>query len=142
MQTIGHDKMNMLRHIKFFKDAEGLKNFMKKHADILRPKFEVCEKVLSEKLEGLGIATWTKPLGGYFVSLDVLCGCAKRVVSLAKDAGVVMTEAGATFPYHNDPKDNNMRIAPSFPPVEELEVGMYVLCTCVKLACVEKLLAL
>ncbi|MBQ8759305.1 MAG: aminotransferase class I/II-fold pyridoxal phosphate-dependent enzyme [Clostridia bacterium] len=140
MQTIGHDKMNMLRHVKFFKNADGIKEFMKKHADILRPKFEVCEKVLSEKLSGLGVASWTKPLGGYFVSLDVLDGCAKRVVSLAKEAGVVMTDAGATFPYHNDPKDNNMRIAPSFPPVSELETGMYVLCTCVKLASVEKLL--
>ncbi len=139
MQTIGHDKMNMLRHLKFFKDADGVVAFMKKHADILRPKFEICEKKLSENLGGLGIAEWTKPLGGYFVSLDVPEGCAKRVVSLAKEAGVVLTDAGATFPYHNDPKDTNIRIAPSFPPVSELETAMDVLCVCVKLASVEKL---
>lgn len=140
IQTIGHDKMNMLRHVKFFKNSEGLKSFMTKHADILRPKFEMCEKILSEKLEGLDIAEWTKPLGGYFVSLDVPEGCAKRVVSLAKDAGVVLTDAGATFPYHKDPKDSNIRIAPSFPPVSELETALNVLCCCVKLASVEKLL--
>ncbi len=140
IQTIGHDKMNMLRHVKFFKNSEGLKAFMTKHADILRPKFEMCEKILSEKLEGLDIAEWTKPLGGYFVSLDVPEGCAKRVVSLAKDAGVVLTDAGATFPYHKDPKDSNIRIAPSFPPVSELETALNVLCCCVKLASVEKLL--
>jgi len=140
IQTIGHDKMNMLRHVKFFKNSEGLKAFMTKHADILRPKFEMCQKILSEKLEGLDIAEWTKPLGGYFVSLDVPEGCAKRVVSLAKDAGVVLTDAGATFPYHKDPKDSNIRIAPSFPPVSELETALNVLCCCVKLASVEKLL--
>ena len=140
MQTIGHDKMNMLRHVKFFKNAEGICEFMKKHADILRPKFEVCDKVLEEKLTGLGIAKWTKPLGGYFISLDVLEGCAKRTVELAAKAGVVLTDAGATFPYHNDPCDSNMRIAPSFPPISELEPGMHVLCCCVKLSAVEKLL--
>ncbi len=141
MQTIGHDKMNMLRHVKFFKNSDGVVEFMKKHADILRPKFEICEKILCENLADSDIATWTNPLGGYFISLDVPCGCAKRVVELAKNAGVVMTEAGATFPYHLDPNDRNMRIAPSFPPVAELEVGMKVLCTCVKLAATEKLLA-
>ena len=140
MQTIGHDKMNMLRHVKFFKDYEGLKGFMTKHADILRPKFEICEKLLSENLTGLGIAEWTKPLGGYFISLDVLEGCAIKVVDLAKQAGVVLTEAGATFPYHKDPEDKNIRIAPSFPPIGELETAMKVLCCCVKLASVEKLL--
>ena len=140
MQTIGHDKMNMLRHVKFFKDADGICEFMKKHADILRPKFEVCDKVLEEKLSGTGIAKWTKPLGGYFISLDVLSGCAKRTVELAAKAGVVLTDAGATFPYHKDPADSNMRIAPSFPPICELEPGMNVLCCCVKLSAVEKLL--
>ena len=140
MQTIGHDKMNMLRHVKFFKDGEGLKNFMTKHADILRPKFELCDKLLCENLSGLGIAEWTKPLGGYFISLDVLEGCAIRVVDLAKKAGVVLTDAGATFPYHKDPEDKNIRIAPSFPPLGELETAMKVLCCCVKLAGVEKLL--
>ncbi len=141
MQTIGHDKMNMLRHVKFFKNSDGIVDFMKKHADILRPKFEICEKILCENLSDCDIAVWTKPLGGYFISLDVMNGCAKRVVELAAKAGVVMTEAGATFPYHLDPNDRNMRIAPSFPKVDELEMGMKVLCTCVKLASVEKLLA-
>lgn len=140
MQTIGHDKMNMLRHVKFFKDADGIKEFMKKHADILRPKFEICEKVLSENLSDCGVATWTKPLGGYFISLDVPEGCAKKVVAMAANAGVVLTDAGATFPYHNDPKDSNMRIAPSFPTTSELEEGMKVLCNCVKLCAVEKML--
>ena len=140
MQTIGHDKMNMLRHVRFFKDADGVKRFMTKHADILRPKFEMCEKMLSEKLDGLGIAEWTKPLGGYFVSLDVMNGCALKVVDLAKKAGVVLTDAGATFPYHKDPEDKNIRIAPSFPPVYELELALKILCCCVKLASVEKLI--
>ncbi len=141
MQTIGHDKMNMLRHVKFFKNAEGIKEFMKKHADILRPKFELCDRMLCENLKEYGIASWTKPLGGYFISLDVPEGCAKRTVSLAAQAGVVLTEAGATFPYHKDPKDSNMRIAPSFPPLCELEKGMEVLCVCVRLASVERMLA-
>ncbi len=140
MQTIGHDKMNMLRHVKFFKNADGIKEFMKKHADILRPKFEICQKVLNENLTECGVANWTKPLGGYFISLDVPEGCASRTVQLAAEAGVVLTDAGATFPYHKDPCDSNMRIAPSFPPIDELEMGMYVLCTCVKLAVVEKML--
>ena len=140
MQTIGHDKMNMLRHVKFFGSFDGLKGFMTKHADILRPKFEACEKILTENLEGLGIAEWTKPLGGYFISLDVPEGCALKVVDLAKKAGVVLTEAGATFPYHKDPEDKNIRIAPSFPPLGELETAMKILCCCVKLASVEKLI--
>ena len=141
MQTIGHDKMNMLRHVKFFKDADGIKSFMQKHADILRPKFEMCEKKLSEGLGELGIAEWTKPLGGYFVSLDVPCGCAKKVVEMAKQAGVVLTDAGATFPYHKDPCDSNIRIAPSFPPLSELAVALDILVLCVKKASVEKLLS-
>ena len=140
MQTIGHDKMNMLRHVKYFKDADGICEFMKKHAEILRPKFEVCQKVLSEKLAECKISEWTKPLGGYFISLDVPEGCAAKTVALASKAGVVLTDAGATFPYHKDPKDSNLRIAPSFPPIDELETGMYVLCCCVKLCAVEKLL--
>lgn len=140
MQTIGHDKMNMLRHVKYFGDADGVKKYMKKHADILRPKFEVCKKVLDEKLSGLGVATWTNPKGGYFISLDVPEGCAKKTVEMCKNAGVVLTDAGATFPYHNDEKDTNIRIAPSFPPISELEEGMYVLCTCVKLCALEKML--
>lgn len=138
MQTIGHDKMNMLRHVKYFKNIDGIRAYMSKHAQILRPKFEICDKVLSENLTG--VAEWNKPLGGYFISLDVLSGTAAKVVSLAKQAGVVLTDAGATFPYHNDPEDKNIRIAPSFPTVSELEEGMKVLCTCVKLAAVEKLI--
>ncbi len=138
MQTIGHDKMNMLRHVKYFKNIDGIREYMAKHAQILRPKFEVCDKVLGQNL--VGLAKWNKPLGGYFISLDVLDGTAARVVSLAKEAGVVLTDAGATFPYHKDPDDKNIRIAPSFPTVEELEQGMQVLCTCVKLAAAEKIL--
>lgn len=139
-QTIGHDKMNMWRHVRYFKSADGIKEYMKKHADILRPKFEVCQKVLSEKLTECGIAIWTKPKGGYFISLNLYAGCALKTVSLAKEAGVVLTEAGATFPYHKDPGDTNIRIAPSFPKVDELEEGMQVLCICAKLAAVQKLI--
>lgn len=140
MQTIGHDKMNMLRHVKFFGNADGICEFMKKHASILRPKFEMCLEKLDEGLSESGVASWTKPLGGYFISLDVPEGCAKKTVELAKKAGVVLTDAGATFPYHKDPKDCNIRIAPSFPPVDELEKGIEVLCVCVKLSAVDKLL--
>ncbi len=139
-QTIGHDKMNMLRHVKYFKDMDGIVNYMKKHADILRPKFDVCQRVLSEELSGVENISWTKPAGGYFISLDVTDGTAAYVVKLASDAGVVLTDAGATFPYHKDPDDKNIRIAPSFPPVSELEEGMKVLTLCVKLAAVEKLI--
>ncbi len=138
MQTIGHDKMNMLRHVKFFGNVDNIREYMKKHAQILRPKFEICQKVLSENLNG--VAKWNCPNGGYFISLDVADGTATKVVDLAGRAGVVLTEAGATFPYHKDPDDRNIRIAPSFPKVDELEKGMKVLCTCVKLAFVEKLL--
>lgn len=141
MQTIGHDKMNMLRHVKYFKSADGIREYMKKHAAILRPKFEMCEKVLAENLSDTENVSWTVPKGGYFISLDVLRGCAQRVVSLSKDAGVTLTEAGATFPYHKDPEDKNIRLAPSFPTLDELELGMEVLCVCVKLAAVEKLLS-
>ena len=139
-QTIGHDKMNMLRHVKYFGSADGLREYMKKHAAILRPKFEMVENILDEELTSCGIAEWTKPLGGYFISLNVYPGCAKRTVKLCADAGVKLTEAGATFPYGKDPKDTNIRIAPSYPPIKELEKAMHVLCLCVKLAAVEKLL--
>ena len=137
MQTIGHDKMNMLRHVKYFGSADGVREYMKGHADILRPKFEVCQKILSQELSVCDNVSWTKPLGGYFVSLNVPEGCAKKVVEMCAGAGVVLTDAGATFPYHIDPKDENIRIAPSFPPVEELEKGLEVLCCCVKLAFLE-----
>lgn len=139
-QTIGHDKMNMWRHVKYFKSADGIKEYMKKHAAILRPKFEICQKVLEESLADTGVAMWTKPKGGYFISLNVYAGCAMKTVELAKEAGVVVTEAGATFPYHKDPGDTNIRIAPSFPKTDELEKGMEVLCTCAKLAAVQKLI--
>lgn len=139
-QTIGHDKMNMWRHVRYFKSADGIRAYMKKHAAILRPKFEICEKVLEENLADTGIAMWTKPKGGYFISFNVYAGCALKTVALAKEAGVVVTEAGATFPYHKDPGDTNIRIAPSFPTVEELEQGMKVLCVSAKLASVQKLL--
>ena len=139
-QTIGHDKLNMLRHVKYFKDADGVKAYMKKHAEILRPKFEMVVETLDKELSDKGIASWIKPLGGYFVSLDVMPGTAKRTVSLCKDAGVVLTGAGATYPYGKDPEDKNIRIAPSFPPVEDLKDAMRVLCVCTRLAAVEKLL--
>ncbi len=139
-QTIGHDKMNMWRHVKYFKSADGIREYMKKHAAILRPKFEICQKVLEENLADTGVAMWTKPKGGYFISLNVYAGCAMKTVELAKEAGVVVTEAGATFPYHKDPGDTNIRIAPSFPKTDELEKGMEVLCACAKLAAVQKLI--
>ena len=113
---------------------------MAKQAQILKPKFDVVLQGLEKNLAGKGIATWTNPNGGYFVSLDVLDGCAKRVVALCKDAGMIMTGAGATYPYKNDPRDRNIRIAPTFPSVEELKLAIEVLCICVELACAEKLL--
>jgi DNA-binding transcriptional MocR family regulator len=138
-QTISYDKMNQLRHVKFFKDANGVKEHMKKHAAILKPKFEIVCSHLENELGGLGIASWVKPNGGYFVSLDVMEGCAKRVGELCKEAGVVLTPVGATYPYKDDPYNSNIRIAPSFPPVEELDLAARILCVSVKLACIEKL---
>ena len=138
-QTISYDKMNQLRHVKFFKDANGVKEHMKKHAAILKPKFEIVCNHLENELGGLGIASWVKPNGGYFVSLDVMEGCAKRVGELCKEAGVVLTPVGATYPYKDDPYNSNIRIAPSFPPVEELDLAARILCVSVKLACIEKL---
>ena len=140
VQTIGHDKLNQLRHVRFFKDINGLHEHMKKHADILRPKFELVLATLDKELNGLGIGEWTKPHGGYFISFDALEGCAKAIVAKAKEAGVVMTGAGATFPYGKDPKDSNIRIAPSYPTVEELAVAAKLFALCVKLVSVEKIL--
>ena len=137
-QTIGHDKVNQLRHVRFFKD---MVLHMRKHADIIRPKFEAVEEILERELGGLGIGEWTKPKGGYFIAFDSMEGCAKDIVAKCKKAGVVMTSAGATYPYGKDPKDSNIRIAPSFPPLEELEKAAQVFVVCVKLASVEKLLA-
>lgn len=139
-QVISFDKLNQLRHVLYFKNAAGVLAHMKKHAAILKPKFDIVNKYLEEELAPLGIASWHKPAGGYFVSLFVEKGCAKRVHELCKKAGVVMTDAGATYPKGNDPADSNLRIAPSFPPLNELEKAMQVLCVCVKLAAAEKLL--
>lgn len=141
MQTIGYDKLNQLRHVKFFGGKfENVLAHMKKHAEIIRPKFEKVLDVLEMEIAPLGIGTWAKPNGGYFVSFNSLDGCAKRIVSLCKDAGVVLTPAGATFPYGMDPSDKNIRIAPTFPPVAELETALEVFVLSVKLASVEKLL--
>ena len=139
-QTIGHDKVNQLRHVRFFKDIHGITEHMKKHADIIRPKFEMVEQMLDEGLSGLGIGEWTKPKGGYFISFDAMEGCAKEIVGKAKKAGVVMTGAGATWPYGKDPKDSNIRIAPTLPPVAELKTATELFVLCVKLVSVEKLL--
>lgn len=141
VQTIGFDKLNQLRHCKYFKNFEGIKAHMKRHAAIIQPKFSVVLYMLDKEIAPLGIGKWQKPKGGYFVSFDALDGCAKRIVSLAAEAGVVMTGAGATYPYGKDPHDSNIRIAPTFPTVDELRQAMEIFCVCVKLASVEKLLA-
>ena len=140
IQTIGHDKLNQLRHVRFFKDMQGMYAHMRKHADILRPKFETVLEVLERELGGLEIGSWIAPRGGYFISFDALDGCAKAIVAKAKEAGVVMTGAGATFPYGKDPHDSNIRIAPSYPTPEELAVAAEVFVLSVKLASVDKIL--
>ncbi len=140
IQTIGHDKLNQLRHAKFFGDFNGMVEHMKKHAAILRPKFSTVIDALESNLSGTGIATWTNPKGGYFIGLDVLDGCAKKVVSMCADAGVKLTGAGATYPYGKDPHDSNIRIAPTFPSTEELEQACKILVLCVKLAGIDKIL--
>ena len=129
IQTIGHDKLNQLRHVRFFKDINGLKEHMRKHAEFMRPKFEAVESVLEEELGGLGIGSWTEPKGGYFISFDAMDGCAKAIVAKCKEAGVKLTGAGATFPYGKDPKDSNIRIAPSFPTPEEMKQAADTFCT-------------
>ncbi len=141
VQTIGHDKINQLRHVRFFGDINGLHEHMKKHAELLRPKFEAVLTTLDEELAGLEIGTWVKPRGGYFVSFDAMPGTAKDIVAKCKALGVIMTGAGATYPYHNDPLDSNIRIAPSFPTPEEMKEAAEVFVLCVKLSAVEKLLA-
>lgn len=141
IQTIGYDKVNQLRHTRYFKNLEGMLAHMKKHADILRPKFEAVLAVLEEELGGLGIGEWTKPRGGYFISFDAMEGCAKAIVAKCKEAGVVLTGAGATYPYGIDPKDSNIRIAPSYPTSEEMAMATDLFVLCVKLVSVEKLLA-
>ena len=140
IQTIGYDKMNQLRHVRYFKDIDGLKAHMKKHADMLRPKFEAVLNCFESELDGLDIATWTEPKGGYFISFDAMEGCAKEIVAKCKEAGVTLTGTGATYPYKKDPKDSNIRIAPSFPTPEEMELAAKVFVLCVKLVTVEHLL--
>lgn len=138
ISTIGPDKINQVRHMRFFGDFEGLKKHMVKHAELIKPKFEIVISILEEQLGGKNLATWTNPKGGYFISLDTNEGCAKRVVALANEAGVKLTAAGATFPYQKDPKDTNIRLAPTLPSVEEIKTAMEVVCLCVELADAEK----
>ena len=138
-ETISYDKMNQLRHVKFFGNVDGIKKHMKKHADIMKPKFDMVLNHLENELGGKGIAQWLDPKGGYFISLDVMPGCAKRVGELCKEAGVTLTTVGATYPYGNDPDNSNIRIAPSLPPVAELDLATQILCVSVQLACIEKL---
>lgn len=140
VQTIGHDKVNQLRHARFFGDINGMVEHMRKHADILRPKFDAVLETLDRELGGLEIGSWIAPRGGYFISFDSMEGCAKAIVAKAKEAGLVMTGAGATFPYGKDPKDSNIRIAPSFPSVEEMEAASKIFVLCVKLASIDKYL--
>ena len=140
IQTIGHDKLNQLRHARYYKDIHGMVQHMKKHADILRPKFETVLNVLEKELGGLEIGSWIRPRGGYFISFDAMEGCAKAIVAKAKEAGLVMTGAGATFPYGKDPKDSNIRIAPSYPTPEELAVAADIFVLSVKLVSIDKLL--
>lgn len=140
VQTIGYDKINQLRHTRFFKDYNGLTEHMKLHAQLLYPKFKAVSDELEKELKPLGIGSWVNPNGGYFISFDSMPGCAKKIVKLCKDAGVVLTGAGATFPYGKDPEDKNIRIAPSFPPIEELKLAAELFCIAVKIASAQKLL--
>ena len=140
VQSISQDKMNQLRHFKFFNDVNGIKQHMKKHATILKPKFDCAIDILNNELKGKDIASWHNPKGGYFISLDVMPGCAKRVGMLCKEAGVVLTTIGATFPYGKDPQDSNIRIAPSYPSIDELSKAAKLLCVCVQIAAIECLL--
>lgn len=139
-QIISYDKMNQHRHVEFFGDANGVLEHMKKHAAILKPKFDIVLETLEKELAGKGIASWVAPKGGYFISLDVMDGCAKRVGELCKNAGVTLTSVGATYPYGNDPNNRNIRIAPSFPPVDELSLAAELLCICTRLAAAEMLI--
>lgn len=140
IQTIGHDKVNQLRHARYFKDIHGMVQHMKRHADIMRPKFDVVLETLESELGGLGIGNWLAPRGGYFISFDSMEGCAKAIVAKAKEAGLIMTNAGATFPYGKDPQDSNIRIAPSYPTLEELKTAVQVFVLSVKLVSIDKIL--
>lgn len=140
IQTIGHDKINQLRHVRYFKDFDGIKAHMRKHAALMRPKFEAVLEVLDRELSGTGIGAWTKPNGGYFISFDAMEGCAKDIVAKCKEAGVTLTGAGATYPYGRDPRDSNIRIAPTYPNPDELALATDIFVLCVKLISVERLL--
>lgn len=141
-QTIGHDKVNQLRHVRYFKDIHGMVEHMRKHADVMRPKFEAVTTILERELGGLDIGAWMAPKGGYFISFDSLDGCAKDIVARCKKAGLVMTGAGATYPYGKDPHDNNIRIAPSYPPLGDLIQAMELFALCVKIVSIDKLLSI
>lgn len=140
-EIISYDKMNQHRHVEFLKDVDGVMAHMRKHAAIMKPKFDIVINHLENELGGKGIASWFNPKGGYFISLDVMAGCAKRTGELCKEAGVTLTTVGATYPYGIDPDDSNIRIAPSFPPIDELDQAAELLCICAQLACIEKLIA-
>ena len=140
IQTIGHDKVNQLRHVRFFNDIHGMVEHMRLHADILRPKFETVEDALERNLGGLGIGEWTKPKGGYFISFDSLPGCAKKIVERAKKAGVKMTPAGATWPYGKDPQNSNIRIAPTYPTLDDLRTAAELFTLCVRLVSAQAIL--
>ncbi len=140
IRTIGADKLNQLRHVNFIKSSGGFESIMKKHAALLRPKFETVLDILDAELSGTGSASWTRPAGGYFISFETLPGCAKKVVSMCRDVGVTLTSAGATYPYGRDPRDSNIRIAPSAPSIEDLTAAARLLCLCTKLAAVDALL--
>lgn len=141
VETISYDKINQLRHVRYFKNGDGLRAHMRKHAEFLRPKFDAVLEILDRELTGLGAGSWMKPMGGYFISFDAVPGCAKAIVNKCKEAGVVLTGAGATYPYGKDPDDSNIRIAPSYPTLEELKQAAELFALCAKLATVEKLLA-
>ena len=141
IQTIGHDKLNQLRHVRYFKNAQGVREHMKKHADFMRPKFETVLQVLEKELGGLEIGSWVRPRGGYFISFDALPGCAKAIVAKSKEAGLVLTGAGVTYPYGKDPQDSNIRIAPTYPTPEELALAGEIFVLSVKLVSLEKILA-
>ncbi|MGE5558813.1 MAG: aminotransferase class I/II-fold pyridoxal phosphate-dependent enzyme [Bacillota bacterium] len=140
VQTIGPDKLNQLRHVRFYKNLDGIAAHMKKHAAIIKPKFDLVSEIFEKELGNKNIATWSKPNGGYFISLNTPEGCAKKVVSMAAEAGVSLTPAGATYPYGKDPRDSNIRIAPTFPPLSELRQAMELVVICVQLAAIEKIL--
>jgi DNA-binding transcriptional MocR family regulator len=138
-QTIGPNKLNQLRHVLFFKNMDGILQHMKKHADILKPKFDAVLEILDGELQGRGVATWGRPMGGYFISVDTMENCARAVVEMAGAAGVKLTPAGATFPYGKDPRDQNIRIAPSLPGVEEVRAALELMAICIQLVSIEKI---